>query len=132
MVNHSILITAAFQRVRAHLQRRPARAVGWLETSATALTWGAMPVFLAILIQAKQKLPKRSIEEAGTAMITALAGLAILLFALLLLVWLGGHLARRYMDGGGLSLPSIGWSRRQDDWADRPLPDEDDKPDDDP
>ena len=129
MVNRPPTDAGTFSRIVAGARIWPGRAARWMDYSATAWMWGAMPICLAVWMQAKQKLPKRALEEIGSSMIAAMAGLIILLAVLILLVWLGGRFARHYMEDSGPALPSISWGSRQDDWADRPLPDEGEKSD---
>jgi hypothetical protein len=83
-----------------------------------------MVKFEPILVMAQQgrTLLERLDPATRVKVIAALAGLVILGFGLVLLVWLGGRATRRYM-----SRSSPGGGRRrqgkpnEDDWVNKPL-----------
>lgn len=64
-------------------------------------------------------LPARIDGATRAKMLAALAGLVILGFGAVILIWLGARMTRRYMHSGQ-PLPKT-TPLRPDDWADKPL-----------
>ena len=82
--------------------------------------------------QAEKITPLQKMDGATRAkVLAALAGLVILGFGMVLLIWLGGQVTRRYMRGSGEKrLPAT--RLPDDDWARKPLKETEPRPQADP
>ena len=80
---------------------------------------------LALAQGAEKKGPLigRLDDQTRTKVLAALAGLVILGFLLLALVWMGARLTRRYMNSSSRYVPPKRTALDLDDWARKPLAD---------
>src|SRR6266480_1942213 len=77
----------------------------------------------AALAEAQPPLLKRLDEQTRAKVLSALAGLIILGFAMVLLAWLGARIVQRYRRGASYFRPT---SRpKEHDWARKPLASDD-------
>jgi hypothetical protein len=86
-----------------------------------------MPVTLWLFAQQTEPLIRRLDPQTRAKVLAALAALVILGLALVLLVWLGARATRRYMNSGRPA-SSTRPHGSPDDWADKPIVPDYEKP----